>query len=123
MSELYTLPEGWEWKELQFFGKFIRGVSYKKEQLLESPTNHSFTLLRANNIQNELELDDIQIVPKDVAKGKEIKEDELLNIDQICKKIPGMTRHLFKKLVEETKLKNIRGKYSFNAVKVAMQSH
>ena len=24
------------------------------------------------------------------------KEDELLNIDQICKKIPGMTRHLFK---------------------------
>lgn len=51
------------------------------------------------------------------------KEDELLNIDQICKKIPGMTRHLFKKLVEETKLKNIRGKYSFNAVKVAMQSH
>lgn len=51
------------------------------------------------------------------------KDDELLNIDQICKKIPGMTRHLFKKLVEETKLTNIRGKYSFNAVKVAMQSH
>ena len=78
MSELYTLPEGWEWKELQFFGKFIRGVSYKKEQLLESPTNHSFTLLRANNIQNELELDDIQIVPKDVAKGKEIKDGDIL---------------------------------------------
>ena len=78
MSELYTLPEGWEWKELQFFGKFIRGVSYKKEQLLESPTNDSFTLLRANNIQNELELDDIQIVPKDVAKGKEIKDGDIL---------------------------------------------
>ena len=78
MSELYSLPKGWEWKELQFFGKFIRGVSYKKEQLLESPTNHSFTLLRANNIQNELELDDIQIVPKDVAKGKEIKDGDIL---------------------------------------------
>ncbi|WP_148571213.1 restriction endonuclease subunit S [Aliarcobacter cryaerophilus] len=78
MSELYSLPDGWEWKELQFFGKFIRGVSYKKEQLLESPTNDSFTLLRANNIQNELELDDIQIVPKDVAKGKEIKDGDIL---------------------------------------------
>ena len=78
MSELYSLPKGWEWKELQFFGKFIRGVSYKKEQLLESPTNDSFTLLRANNIQNELELDDIQIVPKDVAKGKEIKDGDIL---------------------------------------------
>lgn len=78
MSELYSLPNGWEWKELQFFGKFIRGVSYKKEQLLESPTNDSFTLLRANNIQNELELDDIQIVPKDVAKGKEIKDGDIL---------------------------------------------
>lgn len=51
------------------------------------------------------------------------KDDELLNIDQICKKIPGMTRHLFKNLVEKANLKNIRGKYSFNAVKVAMQSH
>ena len=78
MAELYSLPDGWEWKELQFFGKFIRGVSYKKEQLLESLTNDSFTLLRANNIQNELELDDIQIVPKDVAKGKEIKDGDIL---------------------------------------------
>ncbi|RZG47012.1 hypothetical protein [Acinetobacter wuhouensis] len=51
------------------------------------------------------------------------KDDELLNIDQLCKKIPGLTRHLFKKLIDETKLKNIRGKYSFNEVKAALQSH
>ncbi|MHA3104648.1 hypothetical protein [Acinetobacter sp. ANC 3791] len=51
------------------------------------------------------------------------KDDELLNIEQLCKKIPGLTRHLFKKLANDAKLKNVRGKYSFNAVKAAMQSH
>lgn len=51
------------------------------------------------------------------------KDDELLNIGQLCAKIPGLTRHLFKKLVSEAKLKNVRGKYSFNEVKAAMQSH
>lgn len=51
------------------------------------------------------------------------KDDELLNIDELCKKIPGLTRYLFKKLSQETPLKSIRGKYSLNAVKVAMQSH
>ena len=65
-------------KSYNFLENLLGGVSYKKEQLLESLTNDSFTLLRANNIQNELELDDIQIVPKDVAKGKEIKDGDIL---------------------------------------------
>ncbi len=51
------------------------------------------------------------------------KDDELLNIDQLCKKIPGLTRYIFKKIAVQAKLKNTRGKYSYNAVKVAMQSH
>ncbi|RYA23357.1 hypothetical protein CRU96_08305 [Malaciobacter halophilus] len=78
MSELYDLPDGWEWKELKSFGKFIRGVSYKKDQLLETKTDNSLILLRANNIQNELNLDEVQIIPKDVAKGKEIKNGDIL---------------------------------------------
>ncbi len=51
------------------------------------------------------------------------RDDELLNIEQLCQKIPGLTRHIFKKVVEQAKLKNVRGKYSFNEVKAAMQSH
>ncbi|MEB6680420.1 hypothetical protein [Acinetobacter lwoffii] len=50
------------------------------------------------------------------------KEDELLNIDQLCERIPGLTRYIFKKIAVEAKLKCIRGKYSLNAVKAAMQS-
>lgn len=78
MNDLYDLPDGWEWKELKSFGKFIRGVSYKKDQLLETKTDNSLILLRANNIQNELNLDEVQIIPKDVAKGKEIKNGDIL---------------------------------------------
>ena len=51
------------------------------------------------------------------------KEDEVLNIGQICERIPGMTRYLFSQLQKKANLKNIRGKYSLNAVKAAMQSH
>ncbi len=78
MSELYALPEGWEWKELRSFGKFIRGVTYKKDQLLETHTNNSLTLLRANNIQSELNLDEVQIIPEPVAKGKTIQDGDIL---------------------------------------------
>jgi len=51
------------------------------------------------------------------------RDDELLNVEQLCKRIPGLTRHLFKKLADRAKLKNISGKYSLNAVKGALQSH
>lgn len=78
MSELYQLPNGWEWKELKSFGKFIRGVSYKKEQLLETKKENDLILLRANNIQNELNLDEVQIIPKEVAKGKILEDGDVL---------------------------------------------
>ncbi len=51
----------------------------------------------------------------------ESKNDILLNISQICDSIPGMTRHLFKKLVARKKLKNLNGKYSLKAVKDSLQ--
>jgi type I restriction enzyme S subunit len=78
MSELYQLPAGWKWEKLGGFGKFIRGVSYKKEQLLERAEDDSYTLLRANNIQNQLDLTEVQIVPKYVAIGKEIQDGDIL---------------------------------------------
>lgn len=58
-----------------------------------------------------------------VEKALQGQNDELLNIKQLCDRIPGLTRHLFKQLETRAKLKNIQGKYSLNSVKVAMQSH
>lgn len=75
-------------------------------------------------IMQESELESLldRVCRKAVLEAFAEKDDELLNIDQLCKKIPGLTRHLFKKLSEESKLKCVRGKYSLKAVKDAMQS-
>lgn len=48
--------------------------------------------------------------------------DEMLNITQLCQRIPGMTYHTFKKLEAQFRLKHTCGKYSLNAVKEALQS-
>jgi hypothetical protein len=58
-----------------------------------------------------------------ITKALQGQNDELLNVKQLCERIPGLTRYLFKQLETKAKLKNIRGKYSLKAVKDAMQSH
>ncbi|OTL21609.1 hypothetical protein [Acinetobacter pittii] len=48
---------------------------------------------------------------------------ELLNITQLCERIPGLSYHSFKKLAKEHRFKDIKGRYSLTAVKAALQSH
>ncbi len=73
-----NLPQGWEVKKLGEIGFFIRGVSYKKEQLLSTKNENSVYLLRANNIQNELNLDELQIIPKELVVDKIIQNNDIL---------------------------------------------
>ncbi|MDA3966734.1 restriction endonuclease subunit S [Helicobacter sp. WB40] len=56
----------------------MRGVSYKKEQLLSTKNENSVYLLRANNIQNELNLDELQIIPKELAVDKIVQNNDIL---------------------------------------------
>ncbi|EDC4845972.1 hypothetical protein GAO50_07850, partial [Campylobacter coli] len=56
----------------------MRGVSYKKEQLLSTKNENSVYLLRANNIQNELNLDELQIIPKELVVDKIIQNNDIL---------------------------------------------
>ena len=70
--------QGWEIKTLGELGIFIRGVSYKKEQLLNVKSPDSVYLLRANNIQENLKLDDLQIVPRELAENKIIQDNDIL---------------------------------------------
>lgn len=58
-----------------------------------------------------------------IAKALQNQNDELLTVTQLCERIPGLTRYIFKKLEKSSKLKNTRGKYSLKIVKDAMQSH
>lgn len=70
----------------------------------------------------ETELREIirQEVTAAVKQEFENQNDALLNVTQICERIPGMTRYRFKKLESKAKLKNLQGRYSLNAVKVAL---
>ena len=68
----------WQIKPLNSFGIFLRGVSYKKVQLLKEKTLNSVFLLRANNIQEKLDLTDLQIVPKELSEGKIIQNNDIL---------------------------------------------
>lgn len=68
----------WQIKPLNSFGIFLRGVSCKKVQLLKEKTLNSVFLLRANNIQEKLDLTDLQIVPKELSEGKIIQNNDIL---------------------------------------------
>ena len=46
MSELYALPEGWEWKRLEEVCQFINGKAYKKIELL---SEGKYPVLRVGN--------------------------------------------------------------------------
>ena len=77
-NDFSNLPNSWQIKPLNSFGIFIRGVSYKKEQLLKEKTSNSVFLLRANNIQEKLDLADLQIVPKELANGKIVQDNDII---------------------------------------------
>ena len=72
------INQTWQIKPLNSFGIFLRGVSYKKGQLLKEKTLNSVFLLRANNIQEKLDLTDLQIVPKELSEGKIIQNNDIL---------------------------------------------
>ncbi len=72
--------------------------------------------------ESELESMLDRVCKKAILEAFAEKDDELLNITQLCKRIPGLTWHTFKKLAKDKKLPNVQGKYSLKLVKAAMQS-
>lgn len=61
MSE--ELPEGWSAASALEIGDLIRGVSYEKGEAASVPGDGRIALLRANNIGNGINFDDLQYVP------------------------------------------------------------
>jgi type I restriction enzyme S subunit len=86
-----TLPERWEVKSLADIGSFYRGVSYKKPQLLDGYREGCITLLRANNIQNGLFLENCQYLPSGFVKNEKLtkKGDVLIAMSSGSKNLVG----------------------------------
>ncbi|WP_316637141.1 restriction endonuclease subunit S [uncultured Ruminococcus sp.] len=69
----------------------IRGVSYKPDDILSENDDNSIGILRANNIQEELDLSDIVYIRKDRVKDYQLlkKEDILICASSGSKNLVG----------------------------------
>ncbi len=66
-------------KKLWEIGTFIRWITYHKQELLPSYVDWCVTLLRSNNIQNELNLNELQYLPKRlITEEKIVKKWDVL---------------------------------------------
>jgi len=84
-----NIPDGWRIAKLSQEGKFIRGVSYNKDDLLLESDEESITLLRANNIQKTLYLKDFQHLNK-----SSVKDIQLLTYGDILLAMSSGSKHL-----------------------------
>lgn len=69
----FTLPAKWQWEKLGSLAEIKRGVSYKKHDAQDSDFADSVALMRANNIGDGLNFDNLIYVPKNL-----VREDQIL---------------------------------------------
>jgi type I restriction enzyme S subunit len=102
-----NVPDGWRVEKLSHEGKFIRGVSYNKDDLILEGNDESITLLRANNIQETLYLSNVQYLKK-----LSVKDIQLLTYGDILLAMSSGSKHLVgKNIFIDKELPN----YSFGA--------
>jgi len=63
MASMPKLPNGWAWVSLSEIATLIRGVSYPKEESSKEPKDGYIPILRANNIDRELNFNELVYVP------------------------------------------------------------
>ena len=68
----YQLPKGWGWCRLGDLAEIIRGVTYKKHQVLDQATDNHIVLLRANNIQETITDDALIYVPLELVNDRQL---------------------------------------------------
>ena len=68
---LSELPDGWAWTTVKEIAKFIRGVSYKKSESSKTRKEDFVPILRANNINRQLNYADLVYVPRERIKDKQ----------------------------------------------------
>ena len=70
-ASLPPLPDGWVWTTVKEVAEFIRGVSYKKSESSKTRKEDSAPILRANNINRQLNYADLVYVPQERIKDEQ----------------------------------------------------
>ena len=87
MSELYSLPDGWEWKKLDDFVSIKGGKRIPKgKKLLETKTNYPYIRVTDFNDFGSIDLNNIQYITEDIYN--EIK-NYIISKDDIYISIAG----------------------------------
>jgi type I restriction enzyme S subunit len=87
MSELYTLPDGWEWKKLDDFVSIKGGKRIPKgKKLLETKTNYPYIRVTDFNDFGSIDLNNIQYITEEIYN--EIK-NYIISKDDIYISIAG----------------------------------
>ena len=71
LDSLPELPGGWVWTKIKNIAEFIGGVSYRKNQSSKIPKTDYVPILRANNINGQLNYEDLVYVPREKVKGEQ----------------------------------------------------
>ena len=78
MSES-KLPKNWKIEKVSNIANLIRGINYKKETASNNSFFESLPILRANNINGDLNFEDLVYVPKSLIKSEQlIKKDDII---------------------------------------------
>jgi type I restriction enzyme M protein len=76
---LPSIPSSWTWMRGGDTFNVIRGVTYKKDDATDCPTEGYIPLLRANNIDKALNFDDLVYVPQsNVRKDQMIRRGDIV---------------------------------------------
>ncbi len=70
-SHSSDLPNGWVWTQIKEVAEFIRGVSYRKNESSKTPKTGYLPILRANNINVQLNYEDLVYVQQGRVKAEQ----------------------------------------------------
>ena len=70
--EASQLPAGWVPTTAAHLGELIRGVTYNKSQVMNSESENALPILRANNIQSQIETSNLVYIDSICIEGKQV---------------------------------------------------
>ncbi len=83
------LPKGWSFASVESLAELLRGISYKKEQARNAPDIGLKPILRANNINGDLNFESLVYVPEEL-----ISENQLVQKHDIVFAMSSGSKHL-----------------------------
>jgi type I restriction enzyme S subunit len=98
------LPKNWKLEKIKSIAELFRGITYSKEAASDKPDNSRLPILRANNINIELNYDNLVYVPKEI-----IKKEQFIKKDDIIFAMSSGSKHLVGK--SAVAKKNFNGSY------------